>query len=257
MLLGHPDATRRKLALRGAWLAASPAIVRRVIDELGAAEAVVAYGLSEASPNVAQSAWWEEQQIRVSGRMLPQPGVTVRIRDVETGRNLGPGEVGEILVRGWNVMRGYFGMPEETTATLSPDGWLSTGDLGRLGTDRRLEFLGRAKEVIRVGGENVSPTEVEDVLHRHPQVRQAAVVGVPDARLLEVPFAFVVVAEGAQAEAEEILSWVGTRLARFKVPRYLRIVDGFESIGMTASSKVRKRSLAEHAERLLAGETLR
>jgi fatty-acyl-CoA synthase len=257
MLLGHPDATRRKLALRGAWLAASPAIVRRVIDEFGAAEAVVAYGLSEASPNVAQSAWWEDQQIRVSGRMLPQPGVTVRIRDVETGRNLGPGEVGEILVRGWNVMCGYFGMPEETTATLSPDGWLSTGDLGKLGTDRRLEFLGRAKEVIRVGGENVSPTEVEDVLHRHPQVQQAAVVGVPDARLLEVPFAFVVVAEGVQAEAEEILSWVGSRLAGFKVPRYLRIVDGFESIGMTASSKVRKRDLAEHAERLLARETLR
>lgn len=257
MLLGHPDLVHRKLALRGAWLAASPAIVERVIDELGAVEAVVGYGLSEASPNVAQSAWWEDRHIRVSGRMLPEPGVTIRIRDGEIGQDLPPSEVGEIQVRGWNVMLGYFGMPEETAAVLSPDGWLSTGDLGRLGTDGRLEFTGRAKEVIRVGGENVSPTEVEDVLHRHPRVRQAAVVRVPDPRLIEVPFAFVVLTEGEPIEPEAILSWVSRRLARFKLPRYLHIFDGFDEIGMTASAKVRKSDLAEHAMRLLRSETVR
>ncbi|MCQ0020853.1 acyl--CoA ligase [Actinomadura madurae] len=227
------------------------------MDELGAAETVVGYGLSEASPNVAQSAWWEDREIRVSGRMLPQPGVTVRIRDRETGEDLPPGEVGEIQVRGWNVMLGYFGMPEETAETLAPDGWLSTGDLGRLGTDGRLEFCGRAKDVIRVGGENVSPTEVEDVLHRHPRVRQAAVVAVPDERLIEVPFAFVVLTEGGPVEAAEILSWMNGRLARFKVPRHLHILDGFEEIGMTASAKVRKSGLAEHAIGLLRSETVR
>ncbi|WP_255281478.1 class I adenylate-forming enzyme family protein [Actinomadura madurae] len=257
MLLGHPDLGQRTLALRGAWLAASPTIAQRVIDELGAAETVVGYGLSEASPNVAQSAWWEDREIRVSGRMLPQPGVTVRIRDRETGEDLPPGEVGEIQVRGWNVMLGYFGMPEETAETLAPDGWLSTGDLGRLGTDGRLEFCGRAKDVIRVGGENVSPTEVEDVLHRHPRVRQAAVVAVPDERLIEVPFAFVVLTEGGPVEAAEILSWMNGRLARFKVPRHLHILDGFEEIGMTASAKVRKSGLAEHAIGLLRSETVR
>ncbi|URN00873.1 AMP-binding protein [Actinomadura madurae] len=257
MLLGHPDLGQRTLALRGAWLAASPTIAQRVIDELGAAETVVGYGLSEASPNVAQSAWWEDREIRVSGRMLPQPGVTVRIRDRETGEDLPPGEVGEIQVRGWNVMLGYFGMPEETAETLAPDGWLSTGDLGRLGTDGRLEFCGRAKDVIRVGGENVSPTEVEDVLHRHPRVRQAAVVAVPDERLIEVPFAFVVLTKGGPVEAAEILSWMNGRLARFKVPRHLHILDGFEEIGMTASAKVRKSGLAEHAIGLLRSETVR
>jgi fatty-acyl-CoA synthase len=256
MLLGHPDLGRRKLALRGAWLAASPAVVRRVIDELGAAETVVGYGLSEASPNVTQSAWWEDREIRVSGRMLPEPGVAVRIRDRETGGDLPPGEVGEIQVRGWNVMLGYFGMPEETAAALAPDGWLSTGDLGRLGTDGRLEFCGRAKDVIRVGGENVSPTEVEDVLHRHPRVRQAAVVAVPDPRLIEVPFAFVVLTEGDPVEAAEILSWMSGRLAGFKVPRHLHVVDGFEGFGMTASAKVRKTDLAEHAKRLLRSESV-
>ncbi|GAA4231829.1 AMP-binding protein [Actinomadura meridiana] len=251
MLLNHPDRPRRHLRLRGAWAAASPAVVRRIIDELGATECVVGYGLSEASPNVAQSAWWEPEDVRASGRMLPEPGIEVRIHDPEAGRDLPTGDVGEILVRGWNVMRGYFAMPDETAETLSPDGWLRTGDLGRVGDDGRLEFVGRAKELIRVGGENVSPTEVEDVLHSHPKIKQAAVVGVPDERLMEVPFAFVVLAEGCEAEPEEIADWVRERLARFKVPRHIRVIDGFEQFGMTASSKVQKRHLAVHAKRLL------
>lgn len=256
MLLGHPDLARRKLRLRGAWAAASPAIVRRIIDELRATECVVGYGLSEASPNIAQSAWWEDEEIRASGRMLPQPGVLVRIRDTDTGELCPPGHVGEIQVRGWNVMRGYHSMPDETKAVLSPDGWLSTGDLGKQGADGRLEFIGRAKELIRVGGENVSPAEIEDVLHRHPKIRQAAVVGVPDDRLMEVPFAFVVLAAGVAADPDEILSWTRDRLARFKVPRYLRVVDSFEAMGMTASSKVQKRHLSAYAEKLLKSETL-
>ncbi|RFS83255.1 fatty-acid--CoA ligase [Actinomadura spongiicola] len=251
MLLNHPDRPRRRLRLRGAWAAASAAVVRRIIDELGATECVVGYGLSEASPNVAQSAWWEPEDVRASGRMMPEPGVEVRVHDPETGRDVPTGDVGEILVRGWNVMRGYYAMPDETAATLSPDGWLRTGDLGRLGEDGRLEFVGRAKELIRVGGENVSPTEVEDVLHGHPKIRQAAVVGVPDERLIEVPFAFVVLAEGCAADPEEITAWAAERLARFKVPRHIRIVDDFERFGMTASSKVQKRHLAAHARRLL------
>ncbi|MGH3242319.1 MAG: AMP-binding protein, partial [Spirillospora sp.] len=251
MLLNHPDRAKRRLRLRGAWAAASPAVVRRIVDELGASECVVGYGLSEASPNVAQSAWWEPEDVRAGGRMLPEPGVEVRIHDPESGSDLPVGGVGEILVRGWNVMRGYYGMPDETARTLSPDGWLRTGDLGKLGDDGRLEFVGRAKELIRVGGENVAPTEVEDVLHGHPKIKQAAVVGVPDERLMEVPFAFVVLAEGSTADPEEIIAWAGERLARFKVPRHVRVVTGFEEFGMTASSKVQKRHLAEHARRLL------
>lgn len=121
------DLPSRRLDLRGAWLAASPTIVRRVIDELGARECVVGYGLSEASPNVAQSCWWEPEDLRVSAVMRVQTGVEVRIR-TEDGRSAGPDEPGEIQVRGWNVMKGYFDKPEETAATLSADGWLSTGD---------------------------------------------------------------------------------------------------------------------------------
>ncbi|MBR0641505.1 AMP-binding protein [Plastoroseomonas hellenica] len=251
MLLNHPDRPRRKLVLRGAWAAASPSIVRRIIDEMGAGECVVGYGLSEASPNVAQSCWWEPEEVRVSGHMRPEPGVELRIRDLETGGDLPAGATGEILVRGWNIMQGYFDKPAETTEALAADGWLATGDLGRLGAEGRLEFAGRAKDLVRVGGENVSPAEVEDILHRHPAIRQAVVVGVPDPRLMEVPCAFVILNEGHACEPEALIAWSREHMAGFKVPRYVQVVDGFEAIGMTASSKIQKRLLAKHAIEVL------
>lgn len=250
MLLAHPDRPQRRLALRGAWAAASPAIVRRVIDELGARECVAGYGLSEASPNIAQSCWWEPEEIRASGRMRLQPGVEVRITG-PGGAALPPGATGEIRVRGYTVMQGYFDKPEETRAALDGEGWLATGDLGRLGADGRLEFAGRAKDLIRVGGENVAPAEIEDVLHRHPAIRQAVVVGVPDLRLMEVPCAFVVLNAPGAASEDAILAWSRQHMAGFKVPRHLRIVDGFEQIGMTASSKVQRPLLRQHAVAVL------
>ena len=249
MLLDHPGRAEHRLTLRGAWVAASPAVMRRVIDELGAAECVAGYGLSEASPNIAQSCWWEPEAIRVASRMRPQPGLELRIRT--DGTDLPPGQAGEIQVRGWSIMRGYYEKPAETAATLDAEGWLATGDLGRLGDDGRLEFLGRIKDIVRVGGENVSPAEVEDVLHRHPAIRQAAVVGVPDPRLIEVVATFVIPADGTTCDPQAIITWCAGQLAGFKVPRHVFVVDGFGAIGMTASSKVQKQKLAAHARHLL------
>ncbi len=251
MLLNHPDRAHRHLRLRGAWAAASPSIVRRIIEELGARECVVGYGLSEASPNISQSCWWEDAEIRISGRMLPEPGLALRIRDLESGADCPPGVDGEILVRGWNVMLGYFDKPEETAATLDADGWLATGDLGNLDESGRLAFSGRAKDIVRVGGENVSPAEVEDILHRHPAIRQAVVVGVPDARLVEVTCAFIIRNDGQDCVEEEIITWSREKMAGFKVPRYVRFVEGFEEIGMTESSKIQKKKLAAHAVKVL------
>ncbi len=249
MLLTHPDLPSRKLNLRGAWLAASPTIVRRVIDELGARECVVGYGLSEASPNVSQSCWWEPEDIRVSAAMRIQTGVEVRIRTADV-RDAGPDEPGEIQVRGWNIMKGYFDKPEETAAALSPDGWLATGDLGALDASGRLRFMGRAKDIVRVGGENVSPADVENVLHQNRLIRQAAVVGLPDERLVEVTAAFVILNEGCNTTPSEIIDWAKKEMAGFKVPRHVWIVEDFESIGMTASSKIQKKQLAAHARKL-------
>ena len=253
LLLNHPDRARHQLALRGAWVAASPTVIRRVIDELGARECVAGYGLSEAAPNVAQSAWWEPEEVRASGAMAPEPGVEVRIRAVDGSRDCSAGEAGSVLVRGWNVMQGYLDDPERTAETIDTDGWLATGDIGLLDAAGRLHFVGRTKDIIRVGGENVAPADIEDTLHRHPAIRHAAVVGVPHERLMEVPFAFVVLTSDGAATEDEILNWCRRHLSGFKVPRHLRIVDGFERIGMTASSKIQKNQLAAHARSLLDG----
>lgn len=240
MLLNEPGRLERRLVLRGAWVAASPTIIRRVIDEMGARECVVGYGLSEASPNICQSCWWEPEEVRAAGRMRIQPGVEVRL----SASN-------EIQVRGYTVMQGYFDKPAETAATLDAEGWLSTGDLGRLGEDGRLEFVGRAKDLIRVGGENVAPAEIEDILNRHPAIRQAVVVGVPDPRLMEVACAFVILNAGHDPTPAALVAWSREHMASFKVPRHLQIVDGFEDIGMTASSKIQRRQLRDHAVALL------
>ena len=251
MLMAHPAFRRDRLQLRGGWAAAGPITMRRVIEEMGALELCWAYGLSEASPNVVLSDHREPAELRISGRALPHAGVEVRIADPDTGAPLPPERRGEIQVRGWGIMRGYYNNPEATAKTFTPDGWLRTGDLGILDADGRLRMDGRLKDVLRVGGENVAPAEVEEVLLSHPSVAMAQVVGVPDARLGEVPAAFVTMRPGAPVSAEELLAWLKPKLANFRMPRHLRIVPDFEAIGMTASGKVQKAKLREHAVQLL------
>ncbi len=206
-----------------------------------------AYGLSEASPNVVMSAHDEPAEIRAAGLALPHDGVALRIVDPETGHDLPADQPGEILVRGWNIMKGYYNMPEQTAQAIDPDGWLHTGDLGALTQDGRLRFIGRVKDMFRVGGENVAPADVEEVLHAHPKVEHSQVIGVPDKRLGEVAAAYVRLKDGAIAEPEEFIAWCRERCANFKVPRYVRILDSFETIGMTGSSKVQKNKLRAQA----------
>jgi fatty-acyl-CoA synthase len=139
-------------------------------------------------------------------------------------------------------------MPEQTAKTIDSEGWLHTGDLGVADEDGRIAFAGRLKEMLRVGGENVSPVEVEDMMHRHPAIKQSQVIGVPDPRLMEVVAAYVILKDGrSRIEPDEIIAWCKERMANFKVPRYVRIIDTFDHIGMTASSKVQKSKLREYA----------
>jgi fatty-acyl-CoA synthase len=239
MLMGHEDFPKRKLSLRGGWAAAGPQTMRKIIDVLGAKAICAAYGLSEASPNVVMSDCNDPEELRVNGLAKPHDGVELRIVG------------GEIQVRGWNVMKGYYNNAEATAKAFTEDGWLRTGDLGELTADGRLRMIGRLKDVFRVGGENVAPAEVEEVLLAHPAIETAQVIGVPDARLGEVPAAYVTLRAGAHASEQAILDWLKPRLANFRVPRYLRIVEDFEAIGMTASGKVQKTKLREHALREL------
>jgi len=237
MLMGHEDFPKRKLALRGGWAAAGPETMRRIIHVLGARAICAAYGLSEASPNVVMSDWRDPEALRVQGLATPHEEMHLRTVD------------GEIQVRGWSVMRGYYNDPEATARVFTEDGWLRTGDLGELHPGGRLKMVGRLKDVFRVGGENVAPAEVEEVLLGHPAVETAQVVGVPDARLGEVPCAYVSLRSGSAVTEEELVAWTKQRCANFRVPRYLRIVKDFETLGMTASGKVQKARLREHAIR--------
>jgi len=247
MMMGHPDFDPKKLHLRGGWAAAGPEVMQKIRDVMGVDNVCNAYGQSEASPNVIMTSWDDPFELRAHGWGLPHPGTEVRIADQDTGEVLPPGAQGEIQVRGWHVMRGYYKMPEATAKAFTPDGWLRTGDLGEMSPDGRLRMVGRLKDMYRVGGENVAPAEVEETLHAHPAVQLAQVVGVPDARLGEVTAAFVQLKEGHHAERQELIDWCKKRCANFKVPRYLEIVDSFDNIGMTGSSKVQKNKLKAHA----------
>jgi len=247
MLMNHPDFRPEKLRLRGGMCAVSPEVARQVVERLGMRDMCVGYGLSESSPNAALSPYNDDLEKRVAGYAFPLPGLEVRICKQDTNDELPPGTPGEICVRGWSLMKGYYNMPEATAKTIDAAGWLHTGDLGVADADGRIAFIDRLKDMLRVGGENVAPADVEGVLNAHPAVKLAKVVGVPDSRLVEVVAAYVQKKEGASATPEELIAWCKERCAGFKVPRYVRFVDNFDAIGMTASSKIQRNKLREYA----------
>jgi len=247
MQLNHPDFGKFPLTLRGGWVSCGPEVTQQVIDRMGMRGVTQAYGLSEASPNVCMSYYTDDLDKRINGWAHILDDVEVRVVDPENGADLPAGTPGEILVRGWSVMKGYYKMPEQTAKAIDKDNWLHTGDLGVMDDEGRLRFLTRIKDVFRVGGENVAPAEVEDVLHQHPKIKQAQVIGVPDPRLIEVPAAYVILREGETATPEELIAWSKERLANFRVPRYVKIIDSFEHYGMTGSAKVQKNKLRAQA----------
>jgi fatty-acyl-CoA synthase len=247
MMCNHPAFGRYPVQLKSGWASAGAEASRQIIEQMGMRGLCHAYGLSEASPNVCMSWFDDDVEKRIGGWAHVLDDVEVEIRDPATGRAQPPGQPGEILVRGVSVMKGYYKMPEQTASAIDADGWLHSGDLGVMDAEGRLRFLTRVKDVFRVGGENVAPAEVEDVLHRHPAIKQAQVIGVPDPRLIEVPAAYIILREGKAASPDDIIAWSRERMANFRVPRYVRIVDSFEHIGMTGSAKVQKNKLRAHA----------
>ena len=189
-----------------------------------------------------------EDRINTSGR--PQPGAEIRVVG-EDGRTLGPGEPGIIQFRGFNTLEAYYKSPEKTAESVLAGGWVTMSDLGRLDEQGQVLFLGRAKETLKVGGENVAPQEVEAFLCTHPAVKLAQVVGIPDERLLEVPAAYVELHDGVSASEGELIEHCRGAIASFKVPRLIRFIDGDDwpmSLTKIQRSAVRERLLAELAE---------
>jgi long-chain acyl-CoA synthetase len=194
------------------------------------------YGLSETSPAVS---FTRADRPRKPGSVgVPARDVEVRLLDAD-GRDVAAGETGEVVVRGPNVMKGYWNRPEETAAAI-PDGWLRTGDLARCDEDGDLYIVDRKKDLIIRGGYNVYPREIEEVLHEHPAVDLAAVVGVPDEKLGEEVAAAVVLRPGAQATPEELREFVKARLAAYKYPRRVVLTD---TLPTSPTGKILKREI--------------
>jgi fatty-acyl-CoA synthase len=239
----HPDRARRDLSsLRTGAAIGSPRAMQMVMD-LGARDICNVYGLTECYGNCTVTDARDPVAVRLETVGRPLPGMQLRIVDPDTRRPLPDGEVGEILVRGY-LTPGYYKDPEKNAAAFDREGWFLTGDLGLIDAEGRLRFRGRLKEMVKTGGLNVAPVEVEEVLSAHPAVEQVYVVGVPDARKEEVLAAVVVLREGRTATAEELRAFCRAALAAFKVPREVRLVKRAE-LPVTATGKVQKVRLSE------------
>ena len=241
-LLDHPEFRPERLTtLRKALLIAPPALVRSMQAMFPQVEFMQACGMTETAGIFALCGPDETPEQRATSQGKVVPGVEIRIVDAATGADLPEDAVGEILVRGYCVMEGYHRSPEKTAEALDPDGWFHTGDLYSRGSDGRLTFHGRAKDMLKVGGENVAAIEVEAFLCNHPAVRIAEVVGRPDPRLDEVPVAFVELRPGTQASEQDLIGFCTGRIASYKVPRsviFMRTDDWPMS-----ATKVDKRAL--------------
>jgi fatty-acyl-CoA synthase len=246
--LEHPRFGEYDLSsLRTGIMAGSPCpieVMRRVIDRMHMGEVTICYGMTETSPVSTQTRADDELERRVGTVGRVHPHVEVRIADAATGRTLPCGEPGELLTRGYSVMLGYWDDPERTSEAIDTAGWMHTGDMGMMDEQGYVRITGRAKDMVIRGGENIYPREIEEFLYGHGDVADVQVVGVPDERYGEELVAFVVVREGAVASEDELREWCRDKIARYKVPRYVRFVDGFP---MTVTGKVQKFKLRETA----------
>jgi fatty-acyl-CoA synthase len=249
-LLEHPDRTRRDTSsLRTGILAAG---MQSTVPIACRAQELVAtmtgYGMTEIGVGATGSFLDSDYEVRTTMSGWPLNGYEVKVIDPLSGQSVAAGEIGEICVRGYQVMQGYYKKPEETAKVIDADGWLHTGDTGLLRDDGCMRFLGRYKDMLKVGGENVDPTEVEGMLLEDPRINHAAVVGVADSRLAEVPVVFVIKESTASLDAGDVLECCRGRIASFKVPRHVFFVDQFP---MTGSGKIQKYLLRQEAERRL------
>jgi len=252
-ILEHPDRRRRDLAaMRTGLTIGLPEDIAMTMDAVNARQLCNVYGATETYGNCAVTDAHDPLALRLTTQGLPLPGMEIRVVESATGRPLPPGEVGELRVRGW-VTPGYYHDPEQTRAAFDAEGFFMTGDLGSLDRDGRVSFRGRLKEMIKTGGINVAPLEVEGVLLAHPAVKQAYVVGLPDRGKGEVAAAAVELHEGATATAEALTTFCRERLASYKVPARI-IFKKADEFPRTATGKVQKPRLREQLERLAVEE---
>ena len=238
--MDHPDFAKFDLSsLRTGIMAGSPCpieVMKRAIERMHLSEITIAYGMTETSPVSFQCSTDDPIERRVStvGRVLPH--IEVKIVDAE-GRILPRGTAGELLTRGYSVMLGYWDDEEKTREAIDAAGWMRTGDLATIDAEGYCNIVGRIKDMVIRGGENVYPREIEEFLYRHPKIQDVQVIGVPDPRYGEELCAWVRLRDGETATAEEIRAFCQGQIAHYKVPRHIKFVDGFP---MTVTGKIQK-----------------
>ena len=238
---------RIRVGICGAGMSSSTAIARKAHQVFG--HLVSGYGMSEfgAGASIGSLDSTDEQCAEASG--YPAPGYEIAIIDPDTGKRLPPGVPGEIIVRSYMLMQGYYNKPEETARAIDADGFMHSGDMGYFRPDGHLHFMGRYKDMLKIGGENVDPMEVEAFLMTHPSVNLAAVVSLPDARLAEVAVAFVRTEPGCALTASEVVEYCRGKIASFKIPRHVALLD---DLPMTSTGKIQKVRLRDEAKRRFA-----
>jgi fatty-acyl-CoA synthase len=250
--LNHPMFAMFDLSsLRTGIMAGSPCpmeIMKRVIADMKCRDITIAYGLTEGSPVMTQTSTDDPIEMRVSTVGQRLPGIEVRIVNPESNAEVPPGTQGEVVCRGYNVMKGYYNLPEATAQAIDTDGWLHSGDLGTMDASGYFKITGRIKDTIIRGGENISPREIEEYLLRMEGIRDIQVAGVASAKFGEEVGAFVIRKDGATITEEDVRDFCRGKIAHFKIPKYVFFVNNYP---MTASGKIQKYKLREMGLALL------
>jgi fatty-acyl-CoA synthase len=243
--LDHPEFAQFDLStLRTGIMAGAPCpieVMKRVLSDMHMTGVTIAYGMTETSPVSFQSGLDDPIDRRVSTIGRVHPHVQVKIVDAD-GLTVPRGEKGELYTRGYSVMLGYWNDPERTADSIDSAGWMHTGDLAVIDDEGYCNIVGRVKDMIIRGGENVYPREIEEFLYRHPKIQDVAVFGVPDQRFGEQVAVWIKLKEGESADADEVRGFCQGQIAHYKIPHHVRFVDGFP---MTVTGKIQKFMMRE------------
>ena len=217
-------------------------VMRRCISEMHLVDIGICYGMTETSPVSTQTLPGDTVAHRTASVGVAHPHVEIRVCDPATGETIERGSTGEFCTRGYSVMQGYWNDPDRTAAAIDDDGWMHTGDLAVMDDDGYVDIVGRIKDLVIRGGENISPREIEEFLHTHPDIEDVQVIGVPDERFGEELMAWIKPRPDATIDLDVIRTFCDGRIAHFKIPRYVKVVDGFP---MTVTGKIRKVEMRE------------
>lgn len=238
--LGHPRFDDFNLSsLRTGIMAGSPCpieVMKQVVEKMHCSEMIIGYGMTETSPAIFLTDTDDpiERQVSTVGRIMPHS--EAKVID-ENGHIVNPGEKGELLARGYNVMQGYWNDPERTAESIDSAGWMHTGDLATIDNEGYCNIVGRVKDMVIRGGENIYPREIEEYLYKHPKISDVQVFGVPDKRFGEELCAWIALNVNESADENEIREFCQGQIAHYKIPRYIRFVENYP---MTVTGKIQK-----------------